>query len=756
MPHTRQNREELLEDIYYLQKQLEKDKSDLAGPWADAFSFTALPVLLYFGINKTGLINYLSEYYQTYYRQEIQNFFDKRFAPKIVFRNDAVVTVKKFEEQMIDIAKQLIEGDPALKKHLGIKNIQDETTWPFPCRLDVLPNNDKHLLFQLAHYIDGYIETHSDGSHLRSGFIQALNNVINAGFNWQYSAEFSAELVEKIPELANKKMTGATFNVYSDEINTHRAAVILKEMYPDMANFDLLHQKNIDDESAKLAKQHLQYLEYFAALVTALLAKGLLINPLFKKYFPINWYLTTPIKTKLNYSLMDMKSLQEEKETLERAHQELLPYVDRNKKITNAINLLLIAYAIYLFMEGVPEGGFYFLKLAYTPLLLGVVGEKALIKTREWKDQRNVEQRISTLTQQLQYIFGDATQSITFSSILYDRLSLSSLKITIKKGYQGLSKRKFCDVVTHTLNRFGIQFLPSYTLAEFSISAQTTIQTIALVKNFFANLVVSATQMELLAKQIKVLFKVLNVAYEKNINIDKQDLYEAEYIIKLPEYLTSIKNILTQYGFVEKNNYLVLNKNSNFSEEIFISLISKIKQANAQHDQFRGMGIESSEDSNVITQRKSKKTKQENGKEEQDDKQNVDQTVNNKVWLCGATYPGNVMKVRGTINKYMFWTLKEEDFGEYKNSFVPFKNKSEQMASKAMKKAGVKHRPTLALDNKKPTQDGTKTRLFPAHIKIPGNEHGNEGVLLEVQKNAEGDELYITHSFSPNIHKGIK
>lgn len=71
------------------------------------------------------------------------------------------------------------------------------------------------------------------------------------------------------------------------------------------------------------------------------------------------------------------------------------------------------------------------------------------------------------------------------------------------------------------------------------------------------------------------------------------------------------------------------------------------------------------------------------------------------------------MKVQGAVNKYMFWTLTPEGFGEFRASFEPFKEKSKQKAAGALSKAGVKVRSTVGTYQ-------NKLRLFPAHIKIPG------------------------------------
>lgn len=744
MPREK-NKEQLLEEIYCSLKQLDNDALPIIKAWSDLTSIILLPPIFYFALQTMGFVEYLTPYYISYFAELLKKSIHSKIAPSVEIRRICTANIKRFEEVIVGMTKILLNGIPEFRKNTGIANIEDVDSWNVPHRLIQLASttDNHHLLFYLAKLIDSNI---SEVRLLKEEFyLKILNCLIVAGYNFKSNSPFPERTITAFPELKDVLMRAETFNSTSN-ISTYRATELMRDRYPEFANYEKFLEQQTGETGTRLGQWHLHRLQYIVALQIAFFAKTTIARSLIKKIFQLNWYLTVPISTEANYSHMSALSLKRELQNLNKAHLELTLYHKKYKLISNLVALLLLALGLYLFFKGV-ETGFYLLRLLYVPLFIGIATEKVTNYLAESKDTKNVSQQISKLMSDLRYIFGDASKHITLTDINNNRLSLSLIKITIRR-HEKISAQNLSQAVMQVLYHANIFLMPSEDIhTEFYLSAQTSFGNRAALKQQLHSSLTSAKNMYRLKEQIEYLLKIFpQIMFQKTIKLNADGIFTAEYIITLPKSLDSLKPALLQFGSLQHENGLELKIQNPFTDEQLESFTTLLKQHRAV------ISTPGTPPHSAEVKSPHKKSSPSNEQAAPEDKPAKDPAPPKRIirWRSGAIYPSdNVQEVRGALNQYIFWTLKPEDFGEHQNAFKPFKEKSAQKASKALGKTGIKDRPTLITIKNKVTS-------LPAHVKIPGKEHGNQGVVLATEIADTGEKLYITCGFEPNIHRGIK
>jgi len=732
------SREQRLDNIQALLHALQQDKSYLARPYADLFTYALLPLSMFFVIGKIPLIHSLNK---NYVREVslIQNFLRKTvikvnddFKLLVKDHNFFIFGMKSFEKLLQNFS-QLLSGKFS-SPYPHLQSIVDSSIPPYS--LDQLAtSNQRHSIFQLAKAND---LDPSTGISIRDAYFKMLNLITIMGLY-----HLPQEVIARIPELQIRR--SRLFDIEQDtKLTTYRIAEIIKELYPHFTNAIASLREKISDEE----ESYLFAAEYLLLQTTALLAKSSIINPTFTKILPLNWYLKEPINLNLNYNLLNLASLKKEEAKLSKAHQALRPYAKRHQQVSYAINSILLGLGLY-FAASYSEGRTFFIFLAL-PLILGTIINLASTTYQTWQDSHNLDQQLADRCAQLKSIFTPAANHINIELHNRKKLSLSTLRLKIVSPYsKTVSTSQLANVIKQTLLRFDIELLTSYTQLEFSIPAQFPLKRSNAIRQFLIDALARTTDIQQLKKQLNTLGKVLkNPVIIRNIYLDKQGLQTSQYTISTTHLPRPVQACLLQHDFVLVEGNLTLNKNTPFQPSVFDPLCREIKHLFDSAESQRTVQLP------AVSQKVEPEQRRHRDKKVSDSHQVEPiaiETIPVKTikWPNSkATYPGNVKPIRGTSNQYILWTLKEDDFGDYKSYYPVFKDKSSQLAAKNLGTAGIKNRPTVASYHK-------RTCLFPAHVKVPGTTTGNSGVVLDIEKAATGETLFITRTFEPSIHKRL-
>jgi hypothetical protein len=742
------NREELTESIYYLLKKVEEKKGELSRPIVDIFSMVVFPWIIYFLFSK------LFDFSKT---------FDMIYEPYYQVNKDAYISstqnygiAKNFlstiESGLVDLTKNLFGYDPVWKKELGITNIKDESTWPFPYKFEELPTvGEKHLLFQLAKYTEKLFQLGVDNADkTKVTFLKILNVLIMGRFKTDYNTPI--DFLQRFPEFGSREFSTKAFSEDPrdvGQVSTLQIAEMFRYLYPEFQQFNAIFHAKIEELSRNLAFFPVLYVQYLFGLFLTIPAKMFFLNRLFQSYFPLNWFLHHPVK-KNNYYLLEQKGLQEEKKKLERSLEALTPYVDSARKLSTGIKTVVAGCTVYLLME---EGaGFIGDWLAYT-LLITFVINKAFSVFRGWRSNVNLTEQLNAIKNRLNDILGNEVKHcVSLEAVEYEELAFSCVKMNVKKDLGDLSKNALAEIFNNMFSYFGIETIPFYARTQIGLSGLVALRKVSAMKDYLVNAIKRTNDTNALGKQIDRIVEQIsqqNIFIEEGIETDHRGLNSCVYRIDLSkEMIDPLEKKLSSYGFIRETSQdkngreqLVLRKNEAYSEQEFALLFKNIKDFIAELSK-KAMP------SFVVNERSEVSYKPvEKGAVEVTVEKN-EEIVPEKTRLCSNQITSSlsenidVRKVTNALNTFIVWNLSKKDFGHYQDYYDIFHEKAEKIARANLAESGIKMRPVRC-----------RGQLFPAYVKVAGSsEVGDVGVPLTIEINENGDRVFKTSHVQFGIH----
>jgi hypothetical protein len=731
-------RSDLLEEIYDLLHEISEIKCEIAEPFVSLACVTVVPGCVALLV-AADVLPYLatpltreqctSAIEQWFINSSLANFSSGA-------RREAGVIVNNFENELLGHAKLFAQYQPDLSRQVGLLGV-DEKNWTFPWLLNKLPAiGEQHLLFKIARLIDM--------RQLPESFFASCRNRF---------ATFLVAIADSMPTMTVTRHQQQTllpeFNGASLDLtaaNISRFAEMIRFFYLNYIRDEILLEEGKNREVDVLMSRANLYFLIINVLAYSMLARSVLINPLFKRFFPLNWLLTRPLTIKKNYQQQDIESLQESRQQLVEVQLQLRPYGARAKTFGNCLKLLIFIVGLMLFFQTDNQLSAVF----YLPLWIFALGEQGLYAIKSIYDRCRLESALAHLSQDIIEIAGIASPCLEIRRVNKNKIAFSYLTIIVKSKYEKLPREYISNLLKIALNHFGITLIASYSATRFSLPLPTVFKNIPLIKQFFGAQLDRSLQAYLLEKQIREIFRAIDgkgfdLDLEKQIILDDGGLTQCVFLIPHLTDNPPLLAILNKLGFAEQKDQHVLGKKTAFAPEEIGDIKVMINQLLPR----RNFPELNEPRHKLIRQPLQPKQKLKTGTWVKTSTEAVDVEEEPKVWPCGATYPGkNVEQVAGGINEYIYWRLSLADFNNDQKIYDLYKVKSTQKAKRGHDAQGIKVRPTIA-----ERKVGNGQRLFLARVKLLGKQ-GDSAVLLDIEKEQKGNgTLYIAQGYqSGGIH----
>ena len=640
-------RSDLLEEIYDLLHEISEIKCEIAAPFVSLACVTVVPGCVALLV-AADILPHLAT---PLTREQCVSVIEKWFVNSSLAnfhsgpRREAAGIVNNFENELLRHAKLFAQYQPVLSRQAGLLEV-GEKNWTFPWLLNKLPaTGEQHLLFKIARLIDMRQLAESIFENFRNHFATTLVAIAHAMPTMTLTRHQQQTL---LPEFNGTSLDLSAANI-------SRFAEMIRFFYLNYIRDEILLEAEKNRGVDVVMSLANRYFLIVNVLVYSMLARSVLINPLFKRFFPLNWLLTRPLTIKKNYQQQDIESLQESRQQLVEARLQLRPHETRAKTFANWLNFLIFIVGLMLFFQTDNQ----LLAVFYLPFWIFALGEQGLYAIKGIYDRCRLESALAHLSQDIMEIAGKASPCLEIRRVNKNKIAFSYLTIIVKSKYEKLPREYISNLLKIALNHFGITLIASYSATRFSLPVVTVFKTISLIKQFFDAQLDRSRQAYLLEKQIREIFRAIdgkgfNIDLEKQIILDDEGLTQCVFLISdLTDY-QPLLTLLNKLGFAEQKDQHVLGKKTAFAPEEIGDIQAMVNQLLPR----RNYPELNEPRHKLIGQPLLPKQKLKTGKGVETPTMTPNMKVEPKLWPCGATYPGkNVEQVAGGINEYIYWNL---------------------------------------------------------------------------------------------------